>query len=308
MTDARFQAWLEKMKAAPQQEKDAELVFAVDNLAYAQVTALLEAGAGAQTQNGIPFLAWAIRRTDDWRMTELLLDAAVSAKGVAFRDLWAFFGEDKDRAYRLLQRLVDAGMELEERAQAAVYAVKDGQAGAVERILLKPGEDIVTLIDLGRAHDADGVLQGLKLDTAAEEALHDRHFAGGVTAEKLAASVDANGMTGFMLAVRAGRFGAAADHFRASGTAPGAEEIFREDRFGQSVVTLMGHRKILARLFAPDLWHSRPDSALVALDKVPARYAAQLDKPRLARDIARMRLAKTAKGRPFPPPASGGAP
>lgn len=302
--DPRFRKWLEQMKAAPQDQKDAELARAIDNLGYVQVEELLDAGANMKTSNGIPFLAWAIRRTDDWQMTELLLDRGIPASGVKFQDLWAFFEEDRESAYKLLGRIVDAGMDLDERAKAAIDALEHGDEGFVEHFILRPGEDVVSVIDAGREFDKSGVLQKLNAGFDEMKSLYDTHFAGGVTSAKLQEQVTQEGMTGFMLAVRAGKFADVAAHFENSGKSPAVEDLLKEDRYGSSVITLMGHRKALAQLFAPALWSSHPEEALVAMDKVPLRYQEQLDKPRLAREIAQMRLSKQMKARPVAPPKS----
>lgn len=300
--DPRFQGWLARMKASTQEEKDSELAFAIDNLGYAQVEELIDAGAKTEATGGIPLLAWAIRRTDDWKMTETLLDKGLSAQGVKFGDLWAFFEEDRERAYKLLGRIVDAGMDIEERARAAIDALEKGDDGFVERSVLRPGEDAVSVIDAGKAHDKNNVLQRLQPDAEEMKNLFEKHFANGVTAEKLKEEAAPSGMTGFMLAVRADRFADVAAYFESKGVSPDVADLLQEDRFGASVITLMGHRRNIARLFAPAIWAARPDDALITMEKVPERYQPQLDKPRLARDIAHLRLSKQMKSRPVAPP------
>lgn len=300
--DPRFQGWLAKVRAASQQEKDSELALAIDRAAHLQVETLIDEGASTKTANGIPFLAWAIRRTDDWQMTELLLDKGVSAQGVKFQDLWAFFEEDREKAYKLLGRIVDAGMEIDERAKAAIDALEHGDDGYVERSILRPGEDPLSVIDAGKDFDKNGVLQRLGSGDEGAKALYAQHFESGVTPEKLKEQVTPEGMTGFMLAVRAGRFDAASACLESKGVAPAVDDLTREDRYGASVITLMGHRQTLSGLFAPALWASRPDDALVVMDKVPERYQSQLDKPRLVRDIAQLRLSRQMKARPVAPP------
>ncbi len=66
-------------------------------------------------------------------------------------------------------------------------------------------------------------------------------------------------------------------------------------------VTLLGHRNNLATLFAADLWPKQPEQALLVLEKVPARYAAQLDQPKIARELALARLARRAPDKGIAP-------
>ncbi len=303
MTDPRFETWLAKMQAATQPEKNAALAIAVDMLSYPQVEALIRNGADVtQATGGIPFLSWAIHRTDDLQMANLLLDLGCSAKGVGFDKLWAFFEEDKDSAYKLLERLVAGGMDADERMKAGIYALKHGDAGYIERRLLKPGEDIVSLLSIGHAHDAEGLLQNVAVNLDAEKNLFAAHFSGGYTAEKLGDKVSADGMTGLMLAIRAQQTAEALDYIARSSRLT-ATDMLAEDRFGQSAVSLLGHRQQLAQAFAPALWAAQPEEAQKLLDAVPPRYREQLDADRIMRDIAQSRIAGLARRKPLLPGA-----
>ncbi len=303
MNDPRFDTWLAKMQAATQPEKNAALAIAVDMLSYPQVEALIRNGADTtQASGGIPFLSWAIHRTDDLQMAHLLLDLGCSAKGVGFDKLWAFFEEDKDSAYKLLERLVAGGMDADERMKAGIYALKHGDAGYIERRLLKPGEDIVSLLSIGQSHDAEGLLQNVAVNLDTEKNLFAAHFSGGFTAEKLADKVSGDGMTGLMLAIRAGQTPAVLDYI-ANTSRLGVADMLAEDRFGQSAVSLLGHRQQLAQAFAPALWAAQPEEAQKLLDAVPPRYRAQLDADRIMRDIAQNRIAGLARRKPLLPGA-----
>lgn len=304
MTDPRFDTWRAKMQAASLPEKNAALAIAVDMLSYSQVEALVQNGADmTQAAGGISFLSWAIHRTDDLQMANLLLDLGCSAEGVGFDKLWAFFEEDRDSAYKLLERLVAAGMSAEERMKAGIYALKQGDAGYIERRLLKPGEDIVSLLSIGRAHDADGLLQQVAVNLDAEKNLFAAHFAGGFTPQKLADKVSADGMTGLMLAIRAGQASEALDYIARTARLDVAD-MLSEDRFGQSAVSLLGHRRQLPLAFAPALWSAQPEQAQKLLDAVPARYREQLDPDRIMRDIAQLRIAGFARRKPLLPGAA----
>jgi len=287
-------AWVTKMQQATLEEKNSALCFAIDTLSYEQVELLLQNGASRDfTAPGQPLLPWAIRRTDDLQMAHLLLDHGVAATHVGFRDLWAFFEEDRDSAYKLLDRLVDAGMNVQERAKAAVQMAGQGMAADVPRRLLKPGEDLQTLLDEGKAEDPTGALAAVTQDTAALEALYAVTFANGLTPKNLREKLDANGMTGLMLAARAGHFNDAAAVMAADGLR--RDDVLGEDKFGQSVVSLLGHRQQLAAAFAPALWHQRPAEAEETLKAVPARYKDQLDAEKILRDAAQLRVSQAAK-------------
>ncbi len=286
--------WIAKMQTATPEEKNNALHLAIDTLSYEQVTLLLDSGMDTtQVTNGIPLLAWAIRRTDDWDMTNLLLDKGCTAEGVNFKDLWALVDEDRYQAYGLIGRLVDAGMTLEEKAKAAIFMAMHGDEGAVEHRLLKPGEDILSLLDEGRAHDSQNALAKIIVNNEGIEALYAAHVAGGLTREKFTEAVDANGMTGLQLCVRAGKFDDAIAFFAENKV--DAADFTREDKFGQSVISLLGHRQQLEKAFAPQLWHSQPEAAAQLLEQVPERYKPQLDAVKISREIAQTRLAKKPK-------------
>ncbi len=295
-------AWIARMSTATPSEKNHALAFAIDTLSLDQVTLLLDSGMDtSDVTTGIPLLAWAIRRTDDWDTANLLLDRGFTAKGTNFKDLWAFIDEDRPRAYALLERLVDAGMTLEERARAAIFMAANGDAAAVERRLLKPGEDLVSLLDEGRAEDTQNSLAAITASNDGIAALYNAHFASGLTVQKFKEAVDANGMTGLQLAVRAGKFDVAVEFF--SGEKLDAADLTREDKFSQSVISLLGHRQQLSAAFAPQLWHSQPEAAFTALEAVPERYKPQLDQVKITRDIAQLRLARRPKITLTPPKA-----
>ncbi|MDE1151431.1 MAG: hypothetical protein PW788_02745 [Micavibrio sp.] len=289
-------AWVAKMQQATAEEKNNALHLAIDTLSYEQVELLLDNGASHDfLAPGQPLLPWAIRRTDDLQMAHLLLDHGVAATHVGFRDLWAFFEEDKESAYKLLDRLVDAGMNVQERAKAAVQMAQQGMAADVPRRLLKPGEDLQTLLDEGRTADTDGALAAVQPDTAVLETLYAAQFATGITAEALRQKLDANGMTGLMLCVRSNHFADAAPVLAADGLR--RDDVLAEDKFGQSVASLLGHRRQLATAFAPAFWHQRPAEAEETLKAIPDRYKDQLDAEKILRDAALLRVSREAKGK-----------
>ena len=225
-----FDDWLAKKKAAPQSEKNNSLALAAENLGYEEVKALIAIGAKPEeATSSIPFLAWVLRKTDDFDMVNLLLDLNIPAKGVGFKDMWALLEEDRERAYTLMERMAGAGMEISERAKAAADAAKKGDFEFIERRLLQPGEDLVTLLDFASGDDKEGLLQKIAGKNEAEQALYKTYFASGMTSGKLQGNVNADGMTGFMLAIRAGKTVETLNFYR-TGMGLDATAVLQEDQ------------------------------------------------------------------------------
>lgn len=307
MTRDEFYAHLPN---ATQEEKDRALFMMVENLQYDEVSAL--AKAGAKLNGGNNMLGYALSRTNDMQLVNVLLDAGWSAKGLLTKDLWYSFGEDKDEAYRTVGRLINAGLEDEERIKAAASALKKGDFVYINAYILKPNENVVRLLnfpDWGKQTVAwdredtrditqDDIDKYIAWNHSLDE-LYDTHFASGIDEDKLKAVVTAEGTTGLMLAVRAGKFDAVLDYYRAHPElSPSPAEYVKEDRYTQNVMKLLGHRQQLQQLFAPEFWRARPEDAMVLLSGTPDCYKEQLDQVKIARDMAMLRLSKTVAAAP----------
>ncbi|TAL39611.1 MAG: hypothetical protein EPN97_01980 [Alphaproteobacteria bacterium] len=298
--------WMAGLPGLAQDKKDHLLFFAVENLEYEKVDALIK--AGAKVNGGQDMFGWILKRTDDMQMTNVLLDAGWTAETVRHRDCWAFFGEDKDEAYKTLGRLFNAGMTDDERIKAAASALKKGDFVHLDAYIIRPGENIVKLLnypDWGRqtvAWDKDDMRDITQDDIDkyigwrhSIEELYAAHFATGMDEKKLKEAVTKEGMTGLMLAARVGKMDDVAAFYRnRPDLALGPSEVTRQDCYAQSVVSLLGQRQQLQGLFAPEFWRGAPEDALELLSQVPQMYLQQLDQVKIARDVAQSRLAKTA--------------
>jgi hypothetical protein len=297
---------------ATQAQKDQALFMMVENLQYAEVAAL--AKAGAKLNGGNNMLGYALSRTNDMELVNVLLDAGWSAKGLLTKDLWYSFGEDKDEAYRTLGRLINAGLDDEERIKAAASALKKGDFVYINAYILKPNENVVRLInfpDWGKQTVAwdredtrditqDDIDKYIAWNHSLDE-LYKTHFANGIDEARLKETVTAEGTTGLMLAVRAGKFAEVLDYYRAHPElSPSPAEYVREDRYGQNVMKLLGHRQQLQLLFAPEFWRARPEDALILLSGTPDCYKEQLNEAKIAGDMARLRRDKNTS-RPASP-------
>ncbi|MEZ0226512.1 MAG: hypothetical protein ACAH83_18290 [Alphaproteobacteria bacterium] len=298
--------WMAGLAGLDQSEKDQLLFFAVENLEYEKVGPLIK--AGAKVNGGSDMFGWILKRTDDMQMTNTLLDAGWTAEKVCHRDCWAFFGDDKDEAYKTLGRLFNAGMTDNERIKAAASALKKGDFVHLDAYIIRPGENIVKLLnypDWGRQTVAwdkadtrditqDDVDKYVAWHHSIEE-LYTVHFAGGMDEKKLKEAVTKEGMSGLMLAARVGKMDEVATFYRnRPDLALDPAEMNRQDCYAQSVVSLLGQRQQLQSLFAPEFWRGAPEDALEALAEVPKMYLEQLDQVKIARDVALSRLSKTA--------------
>lgn len=301
--------WYAHLPHATQAEKDQGLFFATENLQYEQVTALIKAGAKAN--GGFDMFAWTLRRTTDAGMAGAMLDGGWTCEGVKYEDVWAFYDDDdKAGAYKILGRMLDAGIPDQERYKIAASALKRGDFEYLDAYIVRPGEDMARLaqypatgqLDVAAAasdkrpisHDDIEKYVGWRNSIAS---LYETTFAAGITEDKLKETVSDDGMTGLMLAVRTGNIGAVADYYRSQpDKSLDAAEVLKQDIYGQSAVSLLGQRLQLQRLFEPQFWKSAPENALELLDGLPALYKPQVDPASVAKAAADTRRALRAAG------------
>jgi hypothetical protein len=302
--------WYEELKTAPQEKKDQALSFAVENLEYEQVGALIR--AGGELNGGIQMFEWALRRTDDMKLANIMLDCGWRCPDARYKDLWFFWDEDKEQAYRTLGRMLNAGMSEDERYKAAAGALKKGDFSYLDAYIVRPGEDMAKMINQagwGRenvANDPDDTRDISHLDVENYVAwrnsvteLYDASFAGGVTEQKLKDTVSADGMTGLMLAVRAGKFGEVDSFYKSHpGLNLDVDTVTKEDKYGQTVLSLMGQRLELQKLFAPHFWSAQPEDALEILSALPGMYRGQVDAAEIGRASAQSRQLLRAGAKP----------
>jgi hypothetical protein len=303
----------EKLKTATQEEKNAALFGMLENLQCEDFAAVYK--AGGRINNGVDDFAYAVKRVEDVNMTNTLLDLGLRAGSIRQRDLWFMFDGcvPMDEAYATLGRIIKAGMDNNERHACAASALKKHHFQYIEAYILNPGEDAALLINspafgqLRCAWDQNDTrpVQQDDVDKFIEwrhsmKDLYTTHFAGGITKDKLSAEVTKEGTTGLMMAVRAGKFGDVLDFYRANpALTPDPDEFTKADNYGQTVVSLLGHRRQLGALFEPTLWKARPDDALFLLEEIPEMYKGQVDSVKITRDMANLRLgagAAPAKG------------
>ena len=307
--------WYAHLPKATQEEKDSALFFASENLAYEQVTALIKAGAKAN--GGYDMFAWTLRRTTDAGMAGAMLDGGWTCERVKFEDCWAFYDDDnKAMAYKTLGRMLDAGMPGEERYKLAAAVLKRGDFEYLDAHILRPGEDVTKLLKYpatGQLDVAASAADRRPIDHTDVEkyvawrnsiaSLYETTFAGGVNEAKLKETVSSDGMTGLMLALRAGKIGAVADYYKAEpGKSFDAADLLKQDNYGQSAVSLLGQRMELQRLFEPQFWKTAPENALELLDSLPALYKNQVDPAAVAKNAAETRKAlRAAVAKSFAP-------
>lgn len=294
----------EKLKTASQEEKNAALFGMLENLQCEDFAAVYR--AGGRINQGIDDFAYAVKRVEDVPMTNTLLDLGLRAGSIRQKDLWFMFDGcvTKDEAYATLGRIIKAGMDDDERIKCAASAIKRHDFQYIEAYILKPGEDAAKLINspgfgqLNVAWSADDrrPISRDDIDKYIEWKhsmgnLYKSHFEGGITESKLSEAVTKEGTTGLMMAVRAGKFGEVLDFYRKSGATPDPDEFTRADAYGQTVVSLLGHRNQLGALFDPALWKTRPEDALFLLEEIPSMYKGQVDSVKITRDMANLRLA-----------------
>lgn len=302
----------EKLKTATQEEKNAALFGMLENLQCEDFAAVYK--AGGRINQGMDDFAYAVKRVEDVNMTNTLLDLGLRAGSIRQKDLWFMFDGcvPLDEAYATLGRIIKAGMDDTERQKCAASALKKHHFEYIEAYILNPGEDAALLIN----SPAFGQLAcaGDKNDTRPVERddidkfiewrhsmkdLYSKHFGGGITEAKLAEEVTKEGTTGLMMAVRAGKFGEVLDFYRANpGITPDPDEFSKADNYGQTVISLLGHRRQLGGLFDAALWKARPDDALFLLEEIPEMYKGQVDSVKITRDMANLSLGATVPAKP----------
>jgi hypothetical protein len=309
MTKEQF---YEKLKTATQEEKNAALFGMLENLQHEDFAAVYK--AGGRINNGVDDFAYAVKRVEDVQMTNTLLDLGLQAGSIRQKDLWFMFDGcvPLDEAYATLNRVIKAGMDDTERQKCAASALKKHHFEYIEAYILNPGEDAALLINspafgqlacAGDKNDTRPVSRD-DIDKFIEwrhsmGKLYDTHFAGGITVDKLSAEVTKEGTTGLMMAVRAGKFGEVLDFYRANpGLTPDPDEFSKADNYGQTVISLLGHRRQLGALFDATLWKARPDDALFLLEEIPDIYKGQVDSVKITRDMANLSLGAAAAAKP----------
>ncbi|MEZ0260312.1 MAG: hypothetical protein ACAH80_04840 [Alphaproteobacteria bacterium] len=297
----------EKLKTASQEEKNAALFGMLENVQCEDFAAVYK--AGGRINQGNDDFAYAVKRVENVQMTNTLLDLGLRAGSIRQKDLWFMFDGEvtKDEAYATLGRIIKAGMDDVERQKCAASALKNGDFQYIEAYILKPGEDAALLINspgfgqlscAWNQNDTRPVHQD-DIDKYIEWKhsmgnLYKTHFEGGITEAKLSEAVTKEGTTGLMMAVRAGKFGEVLDFYRKGGATPDPDEFTKADAYGQTVVSLLGHRSQLGALFDPALWKSRPEDALFLLEEIPGMYKGQVDSVKITRDMANLRLGGAA--------------
>jgi hypothetical protein len=298
--------WIAGLPGLSQGERDRLLFYAVENMESDKAAELVK--AGAQVNGGRDMFTWILRRNGSMEMANALLDVGMTAETVLHKDCWEFFDENKDKAYETLGRLFNAGMSDNERVKAAASALKKGDFLHLDAYIMHPGEDVTKLLgfpDFGKLPVAwnrndmrnvaqDDVDKYIAWHKSVED-LYDAHFADGIDEKKLKEAVNAEGMTGLMLAARVGKMKDVAAFYRNHPElALDPDDLTREDKYAQSVIKLLGQRSQLQGLFAPEFWRGAPEDMLEALTEIPKMYRAQLDEVKIARDVAQERRARTA--------------
>lgn len=302
MTQAAKEAFYEKLKTATQEEKNAALFMLLENGQYEDFAAVYK--AGGRINQGLDDFAYAVKRVENVEMTNTLLDLGLRAGSIRQKDLWFMFDGEVplDEAYATLGRIIKAGMDDTERQKCAASALKKHHFQYIEAYILNPGEDAALLINspafgqLNVAWDQndrrpvsrDDIDKFIEWRHSMKD-LYTKHFEGGITVDKLAAEVTKEGTTGLMMAVRAGKFGEVLDFYRANpGITPDPDEFSKADNYGQTVISLLGHRRQLGALFDATLWKGRPDDALFLLEEIPDMYKGQVDSVKITRDMANL--------------------
>ena len=298
--------WIAGLSGLKQGEKDRLLFFAVENCEPEKVGPLL--AAGAEVNGGQHMFGWILRRTGSMAIANAMLDAGLTAETANHPDCWEFFDENRDEAYRTLGRMFNAGMKDDERVKIAASALKRGDFVHLDAYVMHPGEDIKLLLkfrDYGKLPVAwdrnemrdlthDDVDRYVDWKQSIDD-LYAAHFATGIDEKKLKEAVNPEGMTGLMLAARTGHIAEVAAYYRGNPQlALDSADLTREDKYAQSVISLLGQRRQLQSLFEPEFWRGAPEDALEALDQIPKMYRAQLDEVKIARDVAQSRLSFTA--------------
>lgn len=294
--------WIAGLPGLSQGTKDKLLFYAVEEVECEKVGPLL--AAGAQVNGGQAMFGWILARNGSMAMANALLDAGLTAESVRYSNCWEFFDEDRDQAYKTLGRLFNAGMTDDERVKTAAAALKKGDFVHLDAYVVHPGEDVKLLLkfrDYGKlpvAWDKNDSRDITEEDVdryvdwrRSIDDLYAAHFATGIDEKKLKEAVNPEGMTGLMLAARTGHIGEVAAYYRGNPQlALDPADLTHEDKYAQSVISLLGHRRQLQGLFEPEFWRGAPEDALEALDQIPKIYRKDLDEVKIARDFAQARL------------------
>lgn len=303
--------FLEQLKTATQEKKDDGLFHAMHSLNYEAMTVLIKAGAKLKGGEKDNMFSSVLRKTEDVGSCNAMLDGGWNCEGVTADDVWHFYGDDdKDFAYKTLGRMLNAGISDDERLRIIAAVLKRGEFEYLDTCIVRPDEDMKWLaqctdIPLQKVYAGDVDRRQLTHDDVEKYIawhnsvgdLYAASFAGGITEEKLKDTVTKDGMTGFMLAVRVGKIDAVADYYRAQpDKSLDAEDMLKEDKYGQSVVSLLGQKQELQKLFARALWKNAPEDALDLLASLPALYKDQVDAVAVVKDASEGR--KTLRSAP----------
>jgi hypothetical protein len=313
--------WHKHLKVATQEEKDGGLFHAMHSLNYEAMTILIKAGAKLRGAGEDNMFSSVLRKTEDVGSCNAMLDGGWTCEGVTADDVWHFYeNDDKDLAYKTLGRMLNAGIGGHERLRIAAAVLKRGEYEYLDTYIVLPDQDMKRLaqcidIPLQKVYAGDVDRRQLIPDdiekyVAWHNAISDLSaatFGEGITEQRLKETVTEDGMTGFMLAVRTGRMDEVVDYYRANpdkSLAP--DDMLREDKYGQSVVSLLGQKQELMKLFGRDLWKTAPEDALDLLANIPAMYKDQIDPVAVAKAAAESRqaLRRDAKTGAPPPGAS----
>jgi hypothetical protein len=296
--------WYEHLKVATQEEKDGGLFHAMHSLNYEAMTALIKAGARLKGSEGDEMFPAVLRKTEDVGSCNAMLDGGWTCEGVTADDVWHFYGDDdKDFAYQTLGRMLNAGISDDERLRIAAAVLKRGEYEYLDTCIIRP-EDMALLgkcpdLPMQKVYAGDCDRRPLTRDDIEKYVswhnsvgeLYAATFAAGVTEQKLKETVTKDGMTGFMLAVRVGKLEAVADYYRAQEKSLEAQDMLKEDKYGQSVVSLLGQRQELQKLFERHFWKTAPENALDLMADLPDLYKGQVDAVTVAKNAAEARQA-----------------
>jgi hypothetical protein len=293
-----FEIWRQTLADMTQQQKDDALIRHIDLLCIPHVEELIR--AGAHTTNPpqkVDVMSWAVSHTQDFDMIEKLVDLGLRCEQVEFSDFEYCFYEDPVRMTAIVARMTLAGMPLETRAETFAYAVKRRHKMNIHDCLV-PGEDPMTLICTARYYDESGRVSSMWVTEPEMDGMWKRHVTDGISSEKLAQNVNEDGMTGWMLSVRAGQWDAVASSFaRHPEKTPDPAQFTRTDVHGQSVISMLGARDRLGALFTPVFFRDAGAAARL-IDALPEYFRSQVDRDSALAAITRSALYNESKARP----------
>jgi hypothetical protein len=315
--------WCKHLKVATQEEKDGGLFHAMHSLNYEAMTILIKAGAKLKGGEEGNMFSSVLRKTEDVGSCNAMLDGGWTCERVTADDVWHFYeDDDKDLAYKTLGRMLNAGIDAHERLRIAAAVLKRGEYEYLDTYIVLPDQDMKRLaqcidISLQKVYAGDVDRRQLTPEDIEKYVawhntigdLYAASFGNGITEQKLKDTVTKDGMTGFMLAVRVGKMDAVVDYYRANpDKSLDADDMLKEDKYGQSVVSLLGQKQELQKLFGRELWKTAPEDALDLLSNIPAMYKDYVDPVAVAKAAAESRQVLRRDAKTAATPLSGAEP